>query len=205
MVPDELLKFKGQPGFEYLDNFGHGTKQCCRCKEVKDTALFNKKKSNKDGLSSRCRECDTELKKELGRKNRERNAGKPKDPDYHKTCPKCGVTKSSTDFSRDRSNTDGLRSPCKDCAKKRHQAFLKNNPDHRKKYNERAKRKQAIARAVATVSGRYSPEEDLVVLDSTLTAYQKAVKLRRTFRSVDQRKVTLKKKGITNVTNYPQV
>lgn len=206
MVLDELLKYKGQPGFEYLDNFGHGTKKCSRCKEVKDKGLFNKSKSTKDGLFSQCRECDNELKKERKRKNRERNAGKPKDPDYHKTCPDCGVTKSSADFCRNRSSKDGLGDSCKDCSKKRDQAFCEDNPDYRRKQRERERRQNEMTRAVATVSGgRYSPEEDLVVLDNTLTAYQKAVKLRRTLRSVRSRKFTLKKKGITNVSNYPQV
>lgn len=205
MVLDELLKYKGQPGFEYLDNFGHGTKKCSRCKEVKDKGLFNKKKSTKDGLFAQCRECDNELKKERRRKNRERNEGKPKDPDYHKTCPKCGVTKSSVDFSRNRSSKDGLSAQCKDCSKKRLQAFYEDNPDYRRKHRERERMQREMIRAVATVSGRYSPEEDLVVLDDTLTEYQKAVKLRRTFRSVRKRKATLKKKGITHVTNYPKV
>lgn len=62
-----------------------------------------------------------------------------------------------------------------------------------------------MAQAVATVSGRYSLEEDLVVLDNTMTQYQKAIKLGRTFKSVEKRKATLKKKGITHVSNYPQI
>lgn len=205
MVPDELLKFKGQPGFEYLDNFGHGTKQCCRCKEVKDTALFNKKKSNKDGLSLSCRECHKESQRKSKARYRERNAGKPKDPDYHKTCPSCGITKSSMDFHRGLSEKDGLRSQCKNCTRKETEAFLKNNPDYKRKHNERSRRKNTIIEAIATVSGRYSPEEDLVVLDNTLTAYQKAAKLSRTPGSVNSRRVTLKKKGITHVSNYPKI
>lgn len=199
MVLDELLKYKGQPGFEYLDQFGNGTKKCTRCGEVKDTALFNRRLASKDGLGPRCRECAKELKREYDARCRERNAGKPKDPNYHKTCSNCGVTKVSADFSRNRSKKDGLGSLCKDCARKSVQAFYKDNPDHKKKKRARLKKQREVTSAAATVSGRYSPEEDLVVLDNTLTEYQKAVKLGRTFYSVCQRKRTLKEKGILTV------
>lgn len=199
MVPDELLKYKGQPGFEYLDNFGNGTRRCYKCKEFKDAALFSRDAYVKDGLSRECRECNKERAKRYMQKNQERNSGKPKDKTYHKTCSKCGVTKSSAGFYRNRSVRDGLSAQCKDCDRKNTQTFLKNNPNHRKKHNERAKRKEAISRAVATVSGRYSPEEDLVVLDKTLTEYQKATKLSRTSISVRKRRVTLKMKGILTV------
>lgn len=199
MVPDELLKYKGQPGFEYLDNFGNDTKKCTKCGDVKDTALFNRRLASKDGLESKCRECEKELKREFRRKNRERNAGKLKDPNYHKTCFNCGVTKSSVDFSYNRSRKDGLSSMCKNCARKDIQSFYKDNPDRRKKGRERLRMQREMTRAVATTSGRYSPEEDLVILDNTLTKYQKAVKLSRTFDSVGQRKMTLKEKGILTV------
>lgn len=205
MVPDELLKYKDQPGFEYLDRFGNGTKRCSRCGEVKDYALFVKRSGRKSGLASQCRECEKERSRERRVRHRGRNAEKPKDPDYRKTCPQCGVTKSSVDFHRDRSSKDGLQCYCKDCAKQRNKASSRENPDRYKRSKETDRRKREITRTVATVSGRYSPEEDLVVLDNTLTTYQKAIKLSRALNSVFNRKTALKKKGITNVSNYPQV
>lgn len=35
-------------------------KRCCRCKQLKNTSEFYKGSENKDGLSSRCKTCDSE-------------------------------------------------------------------------------------------------------------------------------------------------
>lgn len=41
------------------------TKYCWRCKETKDSSLFYKDKSKKDGLNGKCKKCDKECAKSL--------------------------------------------------------------------------------------------------------------------------------------------
>lgn len=46
-------------------------KKCCYCKELKLESEFNKHKSRKDGLQSRCKPCDRKRALEYFNKNRE--------------------------------------------------------------------------------------------------------------------------------------
>jgi hypothetical protein len=47
-------------------------KQCCSCKEIKETSEFNKNKYKKDGLQTQCRECSHKKFRDYYHKNLER-------------------------------------------------------------------------------------------------------------------------------------
>ena len=53
------------------------TKQCSKCKEVKELSMFHSNKCNGDGLHSRCKEC----RKSETKRYRERNKEKLKEYD----------------------------------------------------------------------------------------------------------------------------
>lgn len=49
------------------------TKQCCRCKLIKDTSEFHRSAPRKDGLQSYCRACKRAIDKEHDSRNPRRN------------------------------------------------------------------------------------------------------------------------------------
>ncbi len=49
------------------------TKQCCRCKAVKDTSEFHRSALRNDGLQSYCRSCKKLIDKEHNQRNPRRN------------------------------------------------------------------------------------------------------------------------------------
>lgn len=51
------------------------------------------------------------------------------DAGIFKTCPKCGETKSSTDFHKDKGRADGLAYHCKVCARLRASNWYADNPE----------------------------------------------------------------------------
>jgi hypothetical protein len=52
------------------------SKQCCRCKVVKDTSEFHRSAPRKDGLQSYCRTCKQAIDREHNRRNPRRNYGR---------------------------------------------------------------------------------------------------------------------------------
>ena len=46
-----------------------------------------------------------------------------------KKCPKCGETKSSLAFYRDKNRKDGLRGHCKACSRAQYRGWYRENPD----------------------------------------------------------------------------
>lgn len=86
--------------------------RCCRCKETKDRAAFNKQTASSDGLHSYCRDCSRRAHKE------------PKpwatiEPGHPRLCPRCGEKKPATSefFHKDKNSRLGLAGFCKVCAK----------------------------------------------------------------------------------------
>lgn len=89
------------------------TKTCCRCKQPKPLNDFPLKKQNKDGRSGYCCPCKRAYSREWeARKRKER--GTPLVP-TNKFCTRCGATKPSASFHRNRSATGGLSDYCADC------------------------------------------------------------------------------------------
>ncbi|HUT00137.1 MAG TPA: hypothetical protein VMY59_07470 [Candidatus Thermoplasmatota archaeon] len=52
------------------------TKQCCRCKIVKELSNFHKSKRTKDGVQTMCKSCNKEYQKVYIRKYRQTKTGK---------------------------------------------------------------------------------------------------------------------------------
>ena len=102
------------------------TKTCSGCKTVKSYDDFHKNKSNRDGLVSRCKNCESDRKSGTIRVRLEKK--KPDNvPCGYKWCPKCEITKSGDAFRKASKRQDGLQSMCRNCdneAKKRNR--LKN-------------------------------------------------------------------------------
>jgi hypothetical protein len=88
-------------------------KQCTICKQVKDKDQFPKHSGHKDGLSSLCRGCTTELAR--NRKN---------DSLIQKACQTCKILKPLTDFYRKTNSPLGVQGECRICQRKRSAARL---------------------------------------------------------------------------------
>jgi len=89
------------------------TKTCSGCKVVKSYDDFHKNKSNRDGLVSRCKDCESYRKSGTKvRLEKKRPVGVPVGS---KWCPKCEVVKDGTCFRKASKRKDGLQSMCRDC------------------------------------------------------------------------------------------
>eukprot|EP00210_Caulerpa_lentillifera_P009564 g9121.t1 len=117
-------------GSTVKDEFGNWTKYCTGCRLYKLTEEFGRDCSKTSGLRSRCRNCQR-------RRNRPIAAALASDDDINeapialrkiprkpnkrrkpgqKICIKCDLEKSTSDFYRDRSQSDGLSPSCKRCS-----------------------------------------------------------------------------------------
>ena len=56
-----------------------------------------------------------------------------------KICSKCGEEKPLGEFYKNNSSKDGLYAYCKECSRKEHLNFIRNNPDKHKKYKKKFK------------------------------------------------------------------
>ena len=109
-------------------DFGN-TKRCCKCKETKDKAAFNKDKYTKDGIQYKCKSCNLVSCRRARRKYIRRNtlAGAP-DRTGTKKCTCCGETKQRTEFTVNAGRLDGLQCSCKICHYSTNQQWKKDNP-----------------------------------------------------------------------------
>ncbi|MEW2254386.1 endonuclease VII domain-containing protein [Streptomyces sp. NPDC047869] len=103
-------------------------KRCSRCKQHKPRAAFAQNKAMRDGLLAYCRECAAAYHQQRqlarGRNVRPRVAV----PAGHKYCRTCGEIKPHSDWTRNRSASDGLATLCEACkaAKGRAQHLQRN-------------------------------------------------------------------------------
>ncbi|MFE9705632.1 endonuclease VII domain-containing protein [Streptomyces sp. NPDC005930] len=90
-------------------------RRCSRCKEHKPRAAFARNKAMRDGLQAYCRECAAAYHQERqvakGRNVRPR----VKVPEGHKLCRTCGEIKPHSEWTRNRTASDGLATLCKSC------------------------------------------------------------------------------------------
>ena len=108
-------------------------KKCRVCKKSKSSASFNKKPDNSGGLNTMCKKCQSEYSKSITKKNSKRKEIKiPK----FKICGKCGVKKSSNEFSKNICKNicknDGLCGYCKKCDTKKAASVRKNNRNRKR-------------------------------------------------------------------------
>ncbi|MEU4658644.1 endonuclease VII domain-containing protein [Streptomyces sp. NPDC023723] len=90
-------------------------RRCSRCKDHKPRAAFARNKAMRDGLQAYCRECAAAYHQERqvakGRNVRPR----VEVPDGHKRCRTCGEIKPHSEWTRNRTASDGLATLCKSC------------------------------------------------------------------------------------------
>jgi hypothetical protein len=90
-------------------------KRCPRCQQHKPRAAFAKNKSMRDGLQVYCRECSAAYYQQRqvakGRNVRPRVDVSP----GHKYCRTCGEIKPHSEWTRNRTASDGLATLCKSC------------------------------------------------------------------------------------------
>ena len=92
-------------------------KICSGCKTEKSSNTFNKNRAERDGLQSKCRECNEKMRKEY--------LETPLDPvPAEKFCTYCKLEKRSLEFNKNSAGKDGLQSWCKSCDREKH--YLKN-------------------------------------------------------------------------------
>ena len=104
-------------------------KKCSGCKIEKSCTLFNKNKTQPDGLSGYCKECSAAKDKIRYERNKAREDAVP--PEY-KTCSKCGFKKLGILFNRHKGQKDGFSRWCKDCCSKGTKTLRKKNGDRQK-------------------------------------------------------------------------
>jgi bacterioferritin-associated ferredoxin len=97
-------------------------KECSLCGKTKDRDCFVEDKSSSSGLSSDCKKCRNEKKKQyrVNQKNKFKKNGVVINT---KICCVCNIEKPSSEFYIKKSESDHLRSECKECSTK---LFAKN-------------------------------------------------------------------------------
>jgi len=93
-------------------------KICPNCKTAKSEGDFGLCRSNKDGLSSYCRECNRA--RMAATRERNRAQSHVARSEIVKTCVKCKVVKSGIEFNVSRGTKDGLAFRCKACQREAH-------------------------------------------------------------------------------------
>ncbi|WP_438948110.1 endonuclease VII domain-containing protein [Streptomyces olivaceus] len=90
-------------------------KRCSRCKQHKPRAAFARNKAMRDGLQAYCRECAAAYHQQR-QLAKGRNVRPRVDvPEGHKLCRTCGEIKPHSEWTRNRSASDGLATLCKLC------------------------------------------------------------------------------------------
>ena len=85
-------------------------KTCTKCHVDKELEAFTNNSRKPDGKQLWCRDCHREYEREWRRQR-----GVEASPNAVKTCLKCGLE--TTNFTKDRSNSDGLQDWCRPCHK----------------------------------------------------------------------------------------
>lgn len=93
-----------------------GHKWCRRCDQTKPTEEFASNTRARDGLQTYCRSCGASIYR-----TKREQAGhlvRPADvPEAHKFCRTCGTVKPLSEWSLNKSASDGYQTRCKECAR----------------------------------------------------------------------------------------
>ena len=107
-------------------------KRCYRCKKWKDRSRFSRSRKLKDGLCAICKQCARDYwrkKRAPGRVYRKyltyEQRHRVGDGVKQKLCCGCKTWKAESEFSRNRSQKDGLCEQCKKCANKAFNKYRK--------------------------------------------------------------------------------
>ncbi len=130
--------------------------QCKECKNKYQREYYKNNPEKKKEENRKYRENNPEKVKESNRKNRENNPEKVKESnrkrrqkniekhteEYYqnlsgtKRCCKCKKEKDINEFSKSRTQKDGLHHSCKECCRE----YYKNNPEYSKNYHQKNKK-----------------------------------------------------------------
>lgn len=113
-------------------------KKCSTCKTIKNFTEFFYDKAQKDGLSTKCKECILQYRKEnredMLEKQKARNKARAEKEKIHVTgrvCSQCKEYKPSSEFWKSKHTVDGLYPCCKVC-KKQLESIPQRKENHRK-------------------------------------------------------------------------
>jgi hypothetical protein len=105
------------------------TKVCCKCKQKLNISNFRRNSHEPDGYHYICKECSHLLA-----------STKTKTKTYilpiggKKVCPKCGLEKDLSEFSKNKASKDGLMWRCKECHSQYNSQHYKDNKEDRLEY-----------------------------------------------------------------------
>ena len=116
-------------------------RHCTYCKQEKELTEFSLKKNGLYGRNANCKVC-VKKKSEL-RKLRTKALLENNQQPESKTCTKCNLEKSRSEFSQDINKLDGLYSSCKTCNVEYIENYRKNNPEKVAESKKKAVSKKA--------------------------------------------------------------
>lgn len=162
------------------------TKKCSTCQEVKPLDSFNRNACKKDGRANQCKECCRAYGAEYREKNKDRVVETKK---LYREKNKDRIAEAKRIYHE--KNKDRV-------AETKRLYRERNGEYHRKKDREIHHSRQESSKAMASKSGAYSPSEDqfIILNHKTMTDYQMAIALERTFSSIIGRKFRLREKGL---------
>ena len=103
---------------------GRNMKKCLVCKTDKPADEFYKNKRAKDGLTDRCRTCQSAYYKGY---NASRKAAQPRYEVKSKVCRTCGLEKPISQFGKKTTSLDKYNIYCKPCWRTRTYESMKRN------------------------------------------------------------------------------
>jgi len=129
-------KYKGgkgrKPNPTRMNQNGQIEKLCTGCDSFKTLNLFNKDKSKKNGITTRCRECEKNKKSYQERLKRQKDKVIESRKILHqsvidngKVCSVCNTNKPHTSFKEVKQYSDGFHKKCRDCEQKRKKELSK--------------------------------------------------------------------------------
>ena len=112
-------------------------KTCSECGATKPTHDFYPHKHSKDGFRSDCKDCSRFLADKYRKGFRKRTETKEELRSRPtKTCKRCGVEKSRSDFSPREKSRDGLHSYCRACNVEKARESAERNPEKVKQHKK---------------------------------------------------------------------
>jgi len=146
-------------------------KYCKGCKKWKPKSDFHKSRSNRDGLSHRCKECDRKYRRRYymrTRKSVKRYRGyeavhRVVDGVKQKRCSRCNKWKDESEFGRDSRYRDQLNGTCKKCECERVREYHIRQGKilrRRYKYEESHRIIDGIKQKRCRKCARWKPESD---------------------------------------------
>ena len=160
------------------------TKCCSTCKETKPVSEFYKARCNKDGLTYECKMCSKKKGRKYYENNREKIAERQR---RYREANKEKIAEYQRRWNRDNKNL-------------RQEYSRKWFSENKKAAQRRASRRaQECNNRSLEIAYRHGLpwedwEDDFVMADNGLTDYQKAVKLGRSYKSVNSRPADLKRR-----------